>query len=145
VPSGPESHRHGGKSQPGGSPKEFATFVTEQNIRTRIHMREARTHALNEAPIQADWAAAHQTVTDPERRVKLSVYYNHLYDRMIQLDPTVAKAANAERAAVIGRLKYPRIEDPAYENNLFATPTPTPSNVAPNPPDTDTPASPGVE
>jgi hypothetical protein len=139
MPAGAESPTPGGKSKPGASPKQYSTFLTEQNLRTRIHMREARTRAVNQADIQADWVAAHHTATDPEKRQKLAVYYNHLYDRMIQIDPSIAQAANGERAGVLSRMRYPRIDDAAYENNLFATPTPTPSTAAPNPPDTDIP------
>jgi hypothetical protein len=101
----------GGGSSPGASPHgPEGTFAVEQDIRVRLKMRDAQTRALNDPHIQADWDAAHHTKTDPERRALLTVYYNHLYDLMIKIDPSIADRTNARRSGVLARMKYTRLE-----------------------------------
>jgi hypothetical protein len=98
-------------------------------------MREAQTRALNDPAIQADWDAAHKVRTDPERRVLLAVYYNHLYDRMIKLDPSIKDRVNTRRASAIARMKYTRIGDAEPADNPFVQAAPATTGV--NPPATD--------
>jgi hypothetical protein len=126
------------KPSPSGSPRE--TFAVEADIRIRLKMRAAETQALNEPQTQADWVAAHQTRTDPARRAALTVYYNHLYDRMIQIDPTIATAVNARRLGELGRLHYARLGDLLPADNPYATPVPPAQGV--NPPTSDEPPPP---
>jgi hypothetical protein len=139
IPSGAKSARHSGKSAPAASPKVFATFATEKDIRGRVRLREAENRALNEPAIQADWAAAHRVPTDPERRKLLAVYYNHLFDRMIQLDPSIKERANLRRIAALARMKYTRLGDPDIADNPFVQGVP--ASTGPNPPASETPGS----
>ena len=120
---------------PSGSPRN--TFDVEADIRSRLRMREVETQVLNEPETQANWVAAHQTRTDPARRAALTVYYNHLYDRMIQIDPTIAVAVNQRRQSVVGRLHYARLGDLPPSDNPYATPVPPSEGV--NPPTSDVP------
>jgi hypothetical protein len=126
----------GASASPGASPT--GTFEVEQDIRLRIRIREAQTRALNDPDIQADWAAAHHTRSDPARRIALTLYYNHLYDRMSKIDPTIADRANARKQAAIARLYYVRLGEDAPSEDPFATPTPPAEG--PNPPSEDAPA-----
>jgi hypothetical protein len=123
--SGKSRRRHGagpnGSASPSASPRD--TFGVERDIRLRIRLREAQTRAANEAAVLADWVAAHNTRNDPARREALKVYYNHLYDRIIQIDPSVMELANSRRQAAIGRMYYPRLGD-QIPDNPFATPVP---------------------
>jgi hypothetical protein len=139
LPSAGKSSRHSAKSAPGATPKEFATFTTEKDIRGRIHLREAENRVLNEPATQADWDAAHRVPTDPERRKLLAVYYNHLFDRMIQLDPSIKERANLRRIAVLARMKYTRLGDPDIADNPFVQGVP--ASTGPNPPANETPGS----
>jgi hypothetical protein len=133
----PKSGQAGGAVSPGGSPHD--TFQVEEDIRMRVRMRKAQTVAVNEPDIQADWAAAHETRSDPARREALKVYYNHLYDRMIKIDPTIAVGANLRRQAVLGRLVYARLGDLLPSDNPYATPEP--ETESQNPPASDVPPS----
>jgi hypothetical protein len=130
-PPAPASRHGGGKAQASSSPHEFATFQVEHDIRMRIHLRELQTRVWNQPAIQADWAAAHHAATDPQRRALLAVYFNHLYDGMIKLDPTIAQRVNLRRQAVIERMKYTRLSDSDNSENPFVAPTPIPSGVNP--------------
>jgi hypothetical protein len=146
-PTGEHGHK-GGKSRkagaagpnasPAASPHE--TFDVEQDIRLKIRIREAQTRAANDPSVQADWVAAHNTRTDPARRAALTVYYNHLYSRIVQLDPSIAALANARRQSVITRMVNTRLGEDAPEVNPFATPTPDPEGK--NPPIPDEPSLP---
>ena len=133
IPAGaPRSSKHSGKTHPGATPKQFATFQSEETLRMRIRLREAQTRALNEPGIQADWATAHHTRTDPERRAKLTIYYNHLFDRMIKIDPSIAERANARRSAALARMKYTRLGEADISDNPFVQGVP--AVTGPNPP-----------
>jgi hypothetical protein len=109
----------------------------EEDIRMRLRMRDAQTRASNEPAIRGEWIAAHETRNDPARRAALKVYYNHLFDRMIQLDPTIADRVNARREAEIQHMYYPRLGDEAPSDDPFATPTP--AAEGPNPPPAEEP------
>jgi hypothetical protein len=124
--------RSGPNASPGASPHD--TFGVESDIRLRIHIREAQTRAANDPSVQADWVAAHNTRTDPERREALKVYYNHLYDKMIKIDPSIATLANARRQGSIDRMYYARLGD-EVPDNPFATPTPPAEGKNPPAPD----------
>lgn len=129
---GRSGRAHGGAS-PGASP--HGTFQVEEAIQTRIRVREAETKVENEPDMQAEWAAAHATLTDPERRTALIAYYNHLYDRMLKMDPTIAANVNIRREAVIARMHYARLGDLLPAQDPYATPAP--AAEGPNPPSTD--------
>ena len=133
APSNPRSS-HAGKAHPGASPHEFATFQTEKDIRGRIRLREAETRVLNDPAIQAEWAAAHRATTEPEHRARLTVYYDHLYDRVIKLDPSVAVRAKVRKANAIARMKYTRLGDADNSENPFVAPAPSASGPNPPPP-----------
>jgi len=73
--------------------------------------------------------------SDPQRRSMLAEYYNHLYDRMIKLEPTLTAQVNMRRQISITRLKYIRIgeDDVSFnEDSIFAPAPEEPSG--PNPP-----------
>jgi hypothetical protein len=137
VPANPGASSGSGKSHPGASPHEFATFSTEDDIRARLRMRVAETQVLNLPAVQAEWYAAHHTPTDPERRALLTVYYNDLYSRMIKLDPTNAQRIEARRQSALARMKYTRLGDTDNSEDPFVPPPAAPSG--PNPPVSDAP------
>jgi hypothetical protein len=133
---GHRSGEPGARPSPSGSPKN--TFEVEADIRTRVRLRNAETLAVNEPDIHAYWVAAHETRSDPARRAALTVYYNHLYDRMIKFDPTIATNANLRRQAILGRLVYARLGDLLPSDNPYATPVP--DSMGKNPPPSEEPS-----
>ena len=121
IPSNPKPHGHsGGKRgepplapQPG--PALASTFKAEQDLKTLIRLRQIQTRAQNDPSIQADWDAAHRAKSDPKRRELLTIYYNHLYGRMLKLDSSLAEKIQARRAAALGRLQYNRLREATGE------------------------------
>jgi len=134
---GRRSEEPGAKAAPSGSPRN--TFEVEEDIRMRVRLRRAATQAVSDPDIQADWVAAHETRSDPARRAALKVYYNHLYDRIIKIDPAIAVSANLRREALLARLIYARLGDLPPSDNPYATPVP--EAEGPNPPATEEPPS----
>jgi len=63
----------------------------------------------------------------------LAVYFNHLYDRMAKLDPSIAEQAKTRKQAAIDRMKYTRLGDLDNPEDPFAAPTQEASG--PNPPE----------
>jgi hypothetical protein len=92
------------------SPESSATFQTEQDIMDRIRLRKAVTRVQNDPAIQAEWVAAHQQRTDPERRAALAQYYNHLYGRVLKLEPALADKINARKQSALIRMRNPRLD-----------------------------------
>jgi len=135
APAHTASGRHKAGAHPGSSPHEFTTFTTEQDLRTRIQLRQVQTQVMNDPALQEEWGVAHRAPTDPERRALLAAFYNHLFDRMIKISPSLADKINDRRTSAIGRMKYTRLGDPDNSDNPFVEATPLPSG--PNPPVTD--------
>lgn len=104
-------------------------------------MRKANTVASNEPVVQADWDAAQSARADTDFRALMKVYYNHLFDEMIKVDPSLAMHINVRRQAAIDRLRYTRLGDQpeAGTDDPFVAPLQAPSG--PNPPVSENSAS----
>jgi hypothetical protein len=138
APATTKGHHKGHAGHAGASPSVFSTFQTEQDIRVRVRLRQAETQALADPAIRAQWSAAENAPTDPERRTLLTAYYNHLYDRMLRLDPENADRINARRLGSISRLKYVRIGNPDDDDAQETyTSHPAAHDFGPNPPTPD--------
>jgi hypothetical protein len=142
VPGGAENGGSGKKRKSGGahagaSPEASPTntFDVEQDIRMKIAVRKAVTEAFNEPAIHEEWVAANRTHTDPARRTAFEHYFNHLFDRVVEIDPSIALLANYRRAAAISRMQYPRLGEVDPQDDPFATPAP--ASEGPNPPAQD--------
>jgi hypothetical protein len=66
-----------------------ATAQAEDELKQRIRLREARTKALRDPAVQAEWTRANEVKTDYERREALRNYYKLLYGRMVKLDSSL--------------------------------------------------------
>ena len=131
APEGTEAGSHH-RAHGSVSPHPTGTFEVEQDIRVRVRMRVAETQALKVDPsLDADWIAAHQASTDPERRAILGRFYSHLYDRMAKLDPSIATHAEVRKQITIERMKYTRLGELDNSEDPFGAPTPEPSGPKP--------------
>jgi hypothetical protein len=74
--------------------KDSATAAAEDELKQRIRLREARTKALRDPAVQAEWARAQEVKTDYERREALRSYYKMLYGRMVKLDSSLKAPAD---------------------------------------------------
>ena len=98
-----EKSRRSAASTPGPG----NTFRAEDDLKGRIRMRQLYTRVLNDPATQSEWDAAHQVKTDPERRALLKIYYTHLYDRMLKLDPIAGRADQRAEERQPGALAIP--------------------------------------
>jgi hypothetical protein len=145
IPSGSAGpsgrHGKGAKAESGGEAATSGTaskntFDVERDIRLRVHLRMADTQAENDPKIQADWLAAHETRTDPDRRTALTRYYTDLTAEVEKIDPTIAQQADARKASAIDRLHYAHLGDEPPELDPFGTPPPPQEGQNPPSPDT---------
>jgi len=147
VPGQTENGGRSGKKKrsgahAGASPETSPTntFDVEQDIRMKIAVRKAETQAFTEPAIHEEWVAANRTHTDPARRTAFEHYYNHLFDRVVQIDPSITLLANYRRQAAISRMQYPRLGEVDPQEDPFATPAPAAEGQ--NPPTADAPPYP---
>ncbi len=89
--------------------KKTKTEIAANEMQDRIHFRQAKTKALQDPALQADWDVAHRTRTDYERREALKEFYKKLYGRMAALDPSIKKLIETERQKSIHKLQQTRV------------------------------------
>lgn len=99
----------GGKRPAGGEiGKRLKSSPTEEatnELQNRLRFRTAKTRAVQDPAIQAEWDRAQSAASDREKREVLRSYYSKLYARMLKIDPKLkVQLADAERA-VTSRLQ----------------------------------------
>jgi len=82
----------------------------EGELAARIRLREAKTRALRDSRIQAEWDRARSARTALEKREALKSYYTMLYDRIAKLDSTLASRVAVLRHASIKRITQRNID-----------------------------------
>ncbi|HYR57883.1 MAG TPA: hypothetical protein VEO95_04610, partial [Chthoniobacteraceae bacterium] len=90
--------------------KKSKTEESAEELLERIHFREARTKALRDPGVQAEWDRSNKAKTDYARREALKTYYNRLYDRILTIDGSVKKTADFRRQASLHRLEQTRLD-----------------------------------
>lgn len=108
TPENPES-TGGGKPGASATQKRNKTEIAEQDLAERIHYRQARTKALADPAIQAEWAKSIAAHTDLERRESLIRYYKLLFARVKKIDPSLAKVVVLKQAYALFRLNQTHI------------------------------------
>ena len=92
------------KPKPAPSPeKKSSTEQASDDLQTRIRYREAKTKAMQDPKVQAEWDRAHAVKTDAERRAALKSYYNLYCDRMEKIDPVVKPRVELLRKSLAWR------------------------------------------
>lgn len=74
--------------------RDSATAAAEDELKQRVRLREARTKALRDPAVQAEWARANEVKTDYEKRAALTSYYKLLYGRMAKIDVSLKAPAD---------------------------------------------------
>jgi hypothetical protein len=90
--------------------KTSKTDVSAAELRERIRFREAKTKALRDAQVQAQWERSVQARTDYERREALKSYYKLLYARIGKLDSSIKKLIEERQQYSLRRLEQDRID-----------------------------------
>jgi hypothetical protein len=84
--------------------------VSATETRERIRFREAKTKALRDAQVQAQWERSVKAKTDYEKRAALTNYYKLLYARIAKLDNTIQKLIEERQRFSLRRLEQTRID-----------------------------------
>ena len=85
LPEGP------GPTKAGKKDKKSSTESTETDVAERIRFREAKTKALRDPAVQAQWQRSTRAETDFEKREALKSYYSLLFARIGRIDRTLSK------------------------------------------------------
>jgi hypothetical protein len=104
--------------------KRTKTDESTEELNQRIRFREARTKALREASVQAEWEKSLQARTDLEKREALKRHYQLLFARMTKIDGSLKKLIDERKLLALRRLEQTRIAsteplDPAERNARF--------------------------
>ncbi len=99
--------------------RDSATAAAEDELKQRVRLREARTKALRDPAVQAEWERANEVKTDYEKRAALTSYYKLLYSRIVKIDSSLKAPADKLLKQALAQFDQNRI-----------TPTQPPSGAA---------------
>ena len=85
------------------------TAIAEDALLKRIKIREAKTKALRDPAIQAEWEKSLVAKTDYEKREILKNYYTMLCARMVKIDGSIQTEVEALRDSYISDISQKRI------------------------------------
>jgi hypothetical protein len=88
--------------------------LSADSIKRKIHFREVQNQALNDDRIMGEWETAQAAKTDMEKRTVMKSYYNHLFDKMLKIDPGLKLEIEASRKSRVNRYNQNRVR-PAGE------------------------------
>jgi hypothetical protein len=105
-------------------PKPSVTAAAIEAQKARVRFREAKTKALRDPAIVAEWENSRRARTDFEKRESLKRYFNLLYTRMKKLDGTLETQIEQQQRRSLARLEQRRIEateplDPVERTDRF--------------------------
>jgi len=132
TPPADSPPREAGSPPPGAGPKKghnkkdgpSKTDAAEDAMVLHIKMRVAKTKALEDPIIQAEYAKAELAKSDYDQREAYKRYYVLLYARMIQIDPTIATGV-ATRGAISYSRNYQYRVYPTVPKDQVNQSTPT--------------------
>jgi len=90
--------------------KKSKPIQAEGELTERIRLREAKTRALRDAQIQAEWTRAEKARTPLERREALKSFYTQLYAKIDRLDGSLKKRVSVLRDASLKKLTQRNID-----------------------------------
>ena len=90
--------------------KPNKTEAAADEMATRVRFRQAKTRALKDPAVQAEWAKSERAHTDFEKRAALKRYYTLLYARMQSIDGSLKKEIATHQTFSIRRLEQTRVE-----------------------------------
>jgi type IV secretory pathway VirB10-like protein len=104
--------------------KKDKTQAAADDLLEKIRFRQARTKALKDPKIQAEWDLAQNAKTDFEKREALENFYKRFYGKVLAIDPSLKKLVTTSQNRAVARLKQTRIDptvaiDPDERNNRF--------------------------
>ena len=90
------------------SPKD-KTAAAEDTLRQRVKLREAKTKAMHNPAIQAEWDKSLVAKTDYEKREILKNYYKLLSAQMVKIDGSIKTEIEVFRDSRLSDLTQTRI------------------------------------
>ncbi len=109
VPQTPKP-RGGAVGSPRSGAEPSKTEASADELRARIRFREAKTKALRDPQVQAQWERSLRAKTDYEKREALKSYYKLLYQRIAKLDRSVKTLSDQRQQYSLRRLDQTRVD-----------------------------------
>jgi hypothetical protein len=85
------------------------TAAAEDALQKRIKLREAKTKALRDPAVQAEWEKSLKAKTDYDRREILTNYYTLLCARMVKIDGSLKTEIDTLRDTYISEITQKRV------------------------------------
>ncbi len=89
--------------------RDSATAAAADEVKQRIRLREAKTKALRDPAVMAEWTRSTEVNTDYEKREVLKSYYRLLSARMTRIDPSLKAPVALQLQDSLARLDQNRI------------------------------------
>jgi hypothetical protein len=98
--------------------KKSKPSQAEGELSERIRLRDAKTRALRDTQVQAEWKRAQNARTPYERREAMKSFYTLLYAKMERIDGSLKKRVAVLRDTSIRKFKQRNIDptDPIERN-----------------------------
>lgn len=92
--------------------------IDAEEIRKHVLFRKAKTQALKDPRFDELITQADAAKTDPEKRVIMRKYYTLLFNRMAQIDPSIAPLIEQKRRVSINRLSQANLRELGHDPRL---------------------------
>jgi hypothetical protein len=98
------------KTDAKGAERKSSTEAAVDELDQRIKFRRAKTRALYDPAVQAEWNRANAARTDYEKREAMKAYYRALFNRMRRIDGSLKPRIAATEQRALHRLTQTRID-----------------------------------
>jgi hypothetical protein len=95
--------------------RKSTTSTSLQSLQDKINYRKAKTIATNEPKFQQELATAWAQPTEPEFRSDLRIYYQHLHDRIVVIEPSCKSYADTVLTTNLQYLSQKRLRTTSAE------------------------------
>jgi hypothetical protein len=90
--------------------RKSSTEAAVDELALRVKFRQAKTRALSDPVVQAEWHRANAARTDYEKREALKAYYRALFNRMRRIDASLKPRIAESEQRALHRLTQTRID-----------------------------------
>jgi len=90
--------------------RKSSTEAAVDELQQRVKFRQAKTRALYDPAVQAEWERASAARTDFEKREALKAYYRALFNRMRRIDSSLKPRIAETEQRALHRLTQTRID-----------------------------------
>jgi hypothetical protein len=91
--------------------KKPKVSAAADELRERIHFRQAKTRALKDEKVQEKWNEVQSAKTDAVKMESLKQFYTLLFDRMLKVDASLKTRIEKVKSEIDYRIEKPALVD----------------------------------